>query len=80
MITERQKEFAKAICGLAKSFGLTNLEGKFKCSWYVEGKPKDFESSRGSVTFHWDSGRHGAGADKIHLHATEDVNLAITGP
>jgi hypothetical protein len=79
MITERQKEFAKALCGLAASFGINNLEGKFRCSFIVPDKPNDYDS-RDEVTFHWDSGRHGADADKIHLNCIERINIAVGGP
>lgn len=76
MITERQIEFCKQICGLAKVWGLHDLEGKFSCSFFVPGQGNDFES-KGEVTFRWNSGRHGDTANEISVNAVQPIHLKV---
>ncbi len=68
-IPEQHKEFCRVVATLCKQYNLTNFHGTFKPGYNDPWPAK--------ITFGWDSGRHGADVDKIHISSEVWVHTKV---
>jgi hypothetical protein len=68
-IPDHHQEFCKALARVAREYGVDNFSASYRPGW------KD--PWRETINLSWEQGRHGAAADKIHIHSDMRINTKI---
>lgn len=72
MITDRHREFAKAVVALAREHKMNNLRMDFQVAYTMEELP---HQTYEQVSMNWTSGRHGD-KGQIHLETKAVENIS----